>query len=292
MFAQLLPVLTPVFAAIFIGWAWVRSGRAFDTPMFSELMTLVGTPCLVFYTLSGLEVAPALLGRLGLAAALALLLTGVLAVPLLYLTRSPVRGVLPAVLFGNTGNIGLPLSLFAFGEQGLGLAMVVFLVGSVAMFTVGVGLYSGQGVLRLLLRSPLIYAVLLALPFVLGPWTVPPALANTTRLIGQFTIPLMLITLGVSLARLRVAHVPLALGVSVLRLGVGLLAGLLVGRGLGLQGAALSVLVLQSAMPVAVFNYLFAQRYQRYAEETAGAVVLSTALALLILPFLLAWLMP
>ena len=122
-------------------------------------------------------------------------------------------------------------------------------------------------------------------------WTVPAPIVNTTRILSGLTVPLMLITLGVSLAGLGVKKLPQAVLLSVMRLGVGFLVGWGTAELFGFEGVARGVLILQCAMPVAVFNFLFAERYNNQPEEVAGMVVISTVLSFATLPFLLAFVM-
>jgi predicted permease len=194
---------------------------------------------------------------------------------------------LPSLVFANNGNMGLPLCLFAFGEQGLALAIAFFVVGAVLMFTVGVGLAAGEVSPRMLLRTPLLWAVGIALALLAFSVELPRWISNTVHLAGAFTIPLMLITLGVSLAHLKVSSLKTSLIFSVLRLGMGFSVGWSVALALGLEGVALGVVVIESALPVAVFNYLWAVRYNNHPEEVAGMVLLSTTLAFFALPFML-----
>ena len=102
----------------------------------------------------------------------------------------------------------------------------------------------------------------------------------------------MLLALGVSLGSLQVRRLGTSLRIAVLRLVLGLAAGLAVAWLFGLEGSARSVLILLSAMPVAVFTYLFAARYGRDSDLVAGAVVLSTLISFATLPLLLWYLLP
>ena len=121
------------------------------------------------------------------------------------------------------------------------------------------------------------------------PWT---WVQNTTKLLGNFTIPLMLIAMGVSLARFHIASVKRSLLISVLRLSMGFVVGVAIAELLGLEGIARGITILQSSMPVAVFSYLFAVRYNRSPEEVAGTVLISTVLSFLSLPLLLWYVLP
>ena len=103
---------------------------------------------------------------------------------------------------------------------------------------------------------------------------------------------MMLITLGVSLASIRVQHLGRGMLLGALRILCGAGAGWLIGHLLDLSPLAQAVLVLQSAMPVAVFNYLFAVRANRSPEEVASLVMCSTLLSFVVLPLLLVWLLP
>ena len=150
---------------------------------------------------------------------------------------------------------------------------------------------AGKANWRGLLRLPILYAV--AIGIALSFWRIElPGWAGTTiALIGNVTVPLMLLMLGSSLSRLKVASVGRAFFVSVLRIGLGGAIGIAVAAAFGLTGSLRAVLILQCANPVAVYNYLFAQRWNNEPEEVAGVVVLSTLLSLLTIPLVLAWLM-
>jgi predicted permease len=138
---------------------------------------------------------------------------------------------------------------------------------------------------------PILYAIALSLLLLWFDVRLPELLQNPIVLIGGMTIPLMLITLGVSLVRLQITAWRKALFYSACRVAGGLLAGLLVVWLLELEGIVRGVVLLQASMPVAVFNYLFAVRYQRQPEAIAGLVVTSTLLSFVTLPLMLWWLL-
>src|SRR5262249_48763408 len=116
----------------------------------------------------------------------------------------------------------------------------------------------------------------------------PPAwFANTISLIGGLTIPVMLMMLGGTLARLQVATLSRAIVLSALRIGAGAVVGAIVASLFGLPATARAVLILQCAMPVAVYCYLYAERWQCDPEEVAGLVFLSTVASVITVPALL-----
>lgn len=291
MLTALLSVIAPVFLTALVGYLWARSGRAFDTDQLTPIVTMIGTPCLVVSTLLGADPDPAILGQMLVAGALAHLAAGGLGWLVLRLGGLPVRTFLPALAFPNNGNMGLPLCLFAFGQEGLALAIGYFTVSAVGQFTAGYAIAAGTFDPGRLLRAPIIWAVAIAVALMLGD-VAPPAWAmNTVDLIGGLTIPLMLLALGVSLARLEVRRLAAPLVLSVVRIAGGTAIGLAVVWAMDLEGAARGVVILQAAMPTAVFNYLFAQLHGNRPEEVAGMVVVSTLLSFATLPFLLALLL-
>ena len=290
MIEQLLNVLAPVFISIGLGWGWVRMGRTYETKFISSMVMTIGVPCLVFSTLTSFTIPFHMVGQMGSAALAVIVLSGVIGWLILRVLGFTERAFLPPVMFANIGNMGVPLCFFAFGKPGLALAVVGVAVYSVLTLTVGAWLYSGETNVATLLKIPIVYAVLLSLIVLITGFKPPVWISKTTELLGSFTIPMMLITLGVSLAQLRVDNIKRALTLSVLRLAIGFLVGLLVAWMLRLPWPARGVLILQSSMPAAVFNYLLAQHYNKYASDTAGVVVISTVLALAMLPLLLRFL--
>ena len=91
-------------------------------------------------------------------------------------------------------------------------------------------------------------------------------------------IPLMLMALGNTVGGLRAHNLPRAFGLGAARLIISFVVAVGVSYALGLTGVAQGVLVLQGAMPAAVFSYLFAAHYDRDADDIAGIVLVSTLL--------------
>jgi malate permease and related proteins len=289
MLLDLLAILAPIFICAAIGFAWARLQRPFDSETITGLVTLVGTPCLVFDTLVRLGLPLESFGRMALVTAAAIAATMAVSAGFLLVLRKPLASFLPALTFGNAGNMGLSVCLFAFGDEGLALAIGYFAVVAVVQFTVGVGIAAGRVSPARLLQVPVLYAVAAAVAYTGFGWILPKWVANTVHLIGGFTIPLMLIALGVSLANLRVRAMLDSVIVGVGRLLIGFAVGVGVAWGFALPPLEAGVVIVECSMPVAVFNYLFALRYNRSPEAVAGSVVLSTVIGFCLLPLLL-WL--
>lgn len=291
MLGRLADIVVPIYLVAGLGWWWIRSGRRYDTALVTDLIMTIGAPCLVFSSLTEIDVAPGALGTMAVAATAAFAVLSVAGAVALGVLGLPRRTYLGPVVFMNLGNLGLPVCLFAFGRPGLALGAVFFAVGSLLQFTVGLTFWSGRLDVRALARTPLAWAALLAFGFLVGGLRPPEWLGRTTTVLGGFTIPLMQFTLGVSLGQLGLGPLDRTLMVAALRLGLGLAVGVGLAEAFGLEGVARGVFVLDCAMPVAVFNYLLAQRYDRAPEAVAGLVVISTLLAFATVPVLLALLL-
>ena len=287
MAEQLLTIIAPVAIAVAIGFVWRRKGHEFDIRLVSSLVTNIGTPCLVFSTLANVQISEETFFRMALATLMTMVAFCVISGVLFRLTGVSIKTFLPSMVFANTGNVGLPLSFFAFGAEGLALAISYFTVHLVLLFTVGEIVSAGSFSFRRLLRQPVIFAIPAGLIVLVGDFHLPIWIVNTATLLGDLTIPLMLITLGISLADLKVAGFRRSLLLSMLRLGMGFAVGLLTAELFGLEGAERGILIIQSTMPVAVFNYLFAVKHDNAPEDVAGVIVLSTVIAFALLPVLL-----
>lgn len=289
--ADLFPIIAPVFLCPALGWAWVRAGRSYDRELITVLIADIGAPCLVFSRLVALDVEPRAMAEMALAAAVSVAIFALAGIAVLRAAQLPLHTFLCPLVFGNQGNMGLPVCLFAFGQEGLALGIAYFSVTATLQFTAGISIWSGRLSVGELARTPLIHAVVLAVAVLVSGREVPAWIWNTTEILGGFAIPLMLVTLGVSLAELRVARIGRSVALSLCRLGIGFAVGVALAALLDLEGVARGVLILQCAMPAAVFNYLFAQRYGRAPEEVASIVVISTLMAFAGLPFLLGFLL-
>ena len=287
MIFQLFSIIAPVFFIAAAGFAWARLGYEYNTAIITRLLTNLTTPCLVFSRMTGLDFPLSQFGEIAFITLAATLVWATVGYVSLSATGIPRDSGLPPILFPNCGNMGLAICLFAFGDEGLGMGLCFFVTTATLQFTISPWLASGHFSLVAMLREPIIYATLLAVAVMALKLEVPVWLSNTTTLLGNVSIPMMLITLGVSLAGYGITNFRNSLIVSILRLGVGFGSGMLLVWLFDIDGMMRGVVLVMCSMPAAVFNYLFAQRYGKNGEEVAGTVILSTAMAFVLLPFLM-----
>ncbi len=284
-----LQIVAPVFLLALIGFIWVKRGNEYRVAFVTQLAMTLSVPCLIFVALMKADIERSAMTVTFLAACVAYLLVTVVFTVLVKLMGLNVRTYLAPLIFGNTGNLGLPLALFAFGEVGLSYAIIIFAVMAIYSFSFGIWLVSGGGSLVKIIKEPLVFATLLGALFLYQGWQTPAWLTNTLELVGQMAIPLMLITLGVALARLKADSFGRAFGLSIFKALV--CAGLawMTGLYFELNPIALAVLVMQISTPVAVTSYLLAEKYGADANEVAGLVVVSTLLSVITIPITLAF---
>ena len=289
MLQEVLGVVTPVFVIAGLGFIWIKRSQPFDNNTVSSLVMYIGSPCLIYSSLTSNTPELAVLGQMAIAAAFVILGSVVIGMLFLKLTGWSYRTYLPSLVHPNGGNMGLPVVLLAFGETGLALGMAYFFVNSISQYTLGLAISSGEFHPSQLLKQPVIWAVLVVLIVLASDYQMPPWVGATTSLLGGLTIPAMLLMLGTSLARLNIAAVKETLSISVLRLLLGLTLGLAAIWLFELKGVIAGVVLLQSTMPVAVFNYVFAERYNREPDKVAAVILQSTLMSVVSLPILVAW---
>jgi predicted permease len=285
--AELSAVILPVFLCAGVGFIWAKLKYPFDNQIITSLVYNIGAPCLIIATFAKVELSPTALTELAGAALAAYAAFTVIGLVVLKSVRLAPQSYLPSLMFPLTGSMGLPICLFAFGSDGLALALVFFMIGTVGTFTIGAAIAAGKISLATILRTPTIYAVILAVTLEVTDTPLPQWAFNITNLLGNIVIPTQLIALGVALAALRITSLSRSVSLAVLRLGMGVIIGLAVAAIFDLTGVARAVVIVQCTMPVAVSNYLFAQLYDREPEEVAGMVLVSTMISFATLPLLL-----
>jgi predicted permease len=287
--AEVAAVLAPVFVLAGIGYGWRLTGAPFDMPFVTRIIMYVAGPCLVFTSLSQLTLPLAQFWQM--VGAMIVVTLGVAAVSavLIQLLGLSQRSFLPALTLGNTGNLGLPLCLFAFGQEGLGLAVAIYVTNSLVQFTFVPLLHTRVSLVRTLFSTPMLWGAVAGLAVLIFDVHLPAWLANTVGALGDLLIPLMLMALGNTVGGLKAHNLPRAFGLGAARLIISFIVAVGVSFALGLSGVAQGVLVLQGAMPAAVFSYLFAARYERDADDIAGIVLVSTLLGAVTLPLLVSY---
>ena len=291
IYLQSAYVIAPLVMIIGIGVYWGKRDFAFAGQFVTILVTNVTTPALVFHTFLTTDIASSELLVIAAATVLGLAACMLLGAGVLTLMRRPVRPLMQLVAFPNAGNLGLPISALAFGEVGLSAAIAFFAVTSFLTHTVGVRtLPNTRGVVGTW-KSPILLACVSSVALRGLGIPAPSFLLQTADMLGVMTVPLMLLSLGHALALIPATSLRTGAIMGLTRLGVGSLVGYgLIGQ-LPLEPAIAGTLALQLSMPCAVVSYMYVRRFTDQQDVAAGAVVVSTVLFLIYVPFLM-WLSP
>lgn len=202
------------------------------------------------------------------------------------------RAVVPSMMFNNCGNLGLSLAVLAFGEQGLALAVVLFVVSMTLHFSFGVFVLRGRAELAPLLYNPILLATLAGLWAHFGGWRAPELIRPGIEMLADVSIPLMLVALGVRLTDVDLSQWRVGVVGAILCPATGLLAAWAVIAVFGLTGDEASLLWLFGVLPPAVLNYILAEHYERGPGQVASIVVMGNAAGLLTIPGTLYFVLP
>lgn len=280
-------IAAPVFLLTAIGFIWVKLDIEYRVEFVTRLAMTLSLPCLIFVSLMNTQISPEILKTVSLAAIMSYSLVTLASFILVKILKLNISTYLAPLIFGNTGNLGLPLAFFAFGTEGLSYAVVIFAIMATYNFTFGVWIISGGGSIVKATKEPLVWGTVLGLIFLINNWKTPLFLTATLELIGQMAIPLMLITLGVAIARLRLINLSRALVITLTKFFICLVLSIIVGRYYQLGHIPFSVLLLQLTTPVAVTSYLLATKYDNGSDDIAGLVIISTLISVIYIPVIL-----
>lgn len=291
MFLRIVGIVFPVFAVIAAGWGYARYRRergGLDMGFANQLNMEIFVPALVFAALAAKSFDLAQNARLALGALAVTLGSGLLAWGLARLLGEEPKTFVPPLMFVNAANMGLPLMVLAFGEAALPAAVVLFFVENTLHYTLGTWLLDHRARLWNLWRVPVIFAAIAALA---TNWTgveLWPPLYMAIKLLGDVAVPLLLFSLGVRLAVSTFSDLRVGL--------IGAVACPLIGMLLawgcvfifGLTGRDAAMLLVFGALPPAVLNFVFAERYRQEPAKVASIVMLGNLAALVFVPIALA----
>jgi len=286
MTAQIIATLLPVFLIAGCGTLYGR----FRTPDIRGLNTLnmeLFVPLLVFAVLADRQAPLADYAKLALAAAVVVLGSGLVLWPVARWLKLEVKTFLPPMMFNNSGNMGIPLLVLAFGEQALPAAVVLFIVEMLLHFSVGLYMLSPHTPLWRLLRMPIVLASLAGLAVNLGGVPLPGWGLEAMHMLGGVSIPLMLFALGVRMLDIDFGDWRTGLLGAVLCPLSGLVLALPLIAWLELSGLQAAALWVFAALPPAVLNYLVAEQYRQEPHKVASLVLIGNLGSLVVMPLVL-----
>ena len=283
---QVFEIVFPIFALVALGYFYARKFGP-DMASANRLNLELFTPALIFSVLSSEGFELERYGELALAAGIVVLGSGLLVWPISRMLGYKNRVFLPPMMFNNSGNMGLPLALFAFGEAALPAAMILFLVENTLHFTVGNAMLTGHVNPLKLIRMPMLAATLAGLFVAVFDLGVPGPLHEAIDLLGQIAIPLMLFALGVRMTGVDLSDWRIGMAGAILCPLSGLLVALPVVMLVELPTVQQAQLIVFAALPPAVLNFMLAERYGIEPRKVAAVVLLGNFASLAVIPAVL-----
>ena len=280
-FIKLFEVLFPVFLTIGIGYWYGKKDPKFNTKFITTFAGNFGLPAIIFYSLTTTNINFELFLRFSYYITLYVLIFSIIGIVILKILNKDIYRLLPPLILPNTGNMGMPLCLFAYGKIGLAIATAITAMILVFHFTINILLASKKFSIKPLLNCIPVYALLISLLFVYFDIPPPKFLENATFLIGYSTIFLVLMSLGVALSKLRVFSLKDTFIYSFIRVILGPIVGLGFVKFFNLSGVEAGVMFIQASMPSAVLTYLISEIYstKKISTSIASTVALSTFLS-------------
>jgi predicted permease len=291
MLIRIVSILFPLFAITALGY-FVGKKMKPDLSHANKLNMDVFVPALVFAALVNKEFRITEFIPLSLATLVVVIGSGLAAWGLSRLTGVGTRTLVPPMMFNNCGNLGLPLAVLAFGELALAPAVVMFMVSNLLHFSYGAWLLDHRVKVWTVWKVPSVIATLAGLAIGIAGVQIWPPLMISIRMLGEISIPLMLFALGVRLTDSRITSVGIGVFVAAARPIVGMLLAMAVMLVIDLPPQEQALLLVFGALPPAVLNYIFAERYNQDPETVASMVLIGNVSALLFLPVALAMSLP
>lgn len=284
---RIVSILFPVFAIAAVGYL-VGRRRNPDLSEANRLNMDVFTPALVFAGLAGRHVDLTHYLPLAGAGLFVIIGSGIVGWIGARVAGIDPRTLLPPTMFNNCGNLGLPLAVLAFGEQALAPAVVLFAISNTLHFSFGVWYLDHHAKIWTALRNPSVIAALLGIAVSAAGLTVWEPLMLAIKMIGDIAIPLMLFGLGVRIATSKVTALGVGVIGAVLRPVAGIALAWLATLPLDLPAQQQALLLIFGALPPAVLNYMFAERYHQEPDKVASIVLLGNVASIAVLPVVLA----
>tara|TARA_Y100000591_G_scaffold76203_1_gene63564 strand:+ start:8401 stop:9303 length:903 start_codon:yes stop_codon:yes gene_type:complete len=289
IYIKLFEVLFPVFFVVGIGYYLGKKNPKIDTTFITNFAANIGTPAMIIYAVTSTGITFEIFANYFWYYLVAIILFSICGIITLYFlkTKDIIRE-LPPLILPNTGNMGLPICLFAYGSQGLGVSAAISSLIILFHFTLGVFLADRKFNFTVITKNPPFYAILFSALILFNEMKLPTVIINTTEWLMYATIFLILMSLGIALTRLKVFSINKAIISSLTRIIIGPLIGFSLIYFFNLSGFSAGVLLIQCSMPSAVLNYLVASIYspKKIVDSVASTIVVSTLMSFITVPII------
>ncbi|WP_019275968.1 AEC family transporter [Vibrio coralliilyticus] len=285
MLEQVIGILFPVFALVLVGFSvgrWLKP----DFRPINRINMDAFTPALVFSSLVSMPLDTEQVPLLS-ASLIAVLLPGVLMIPICKLAGLRYKAWAPPHMFRNSGNLAIPLFTYTFGDTALASAVLLFVVSACIHVSLGLALLSEGNPFKQVIRMPVFLAAFAAMVLNLSGIGVWDPLYEATALLGQAAVPVMLLSLGAQMCNMRLSGLRVGIFCTLQSLATGAAAFWVIYTFIPLPVMQLQMMVLFTMLPPAVMNYMFAERFNIEPNRVASMVLFGNFFSILTLPLLL-----
>jgi len=289
IYLKLFEVLFPVFFIVGIGFLLGKKNPNFDTSFITTYAGNFGTPALVIFAITAGGVTFDIFKEFFFYSLILLSAFGVVGLIFLVLMKKDYIRELPTFILPNTGNMGIPICLFAYGELGMGIAAAISSLVVLLHFTLNIFLAKRAFDFQTIFKSPAFYAIIITVLFLYFEQPVPQFVMNTVMLLAYGMIVMILMSLGVALTQMKVFSFKDAVITSTGRVILGPIIGFILIKIFGLTGVSAGVVLIQSSMPSAILCYLVASMYspKEIVDNISSTIVVSTLMSLVTIPITL-----
>jgi len=308
---DIIAAVLPSFIIAFVGYYYSTKDTKLDLKSIANLIYYIFSPCMVYSSLAQQGFQRSEFTQLGVS--VVVLIFSLVLVTWFYVkvTSFPSKGIYLPIIFMNTGNVALPMSLFLYGQDGLSKAIMFHLVNVLFLYTMGVFIVSRRTNIKEFFKIPFVYAGVLGILVAKSPVKLPGGIApyaamvnSTIDIIGKGAIPLLILSLGYSLKRTKIAD----LKHGITGAGIRVILGPLIAFGLvaffryigwsptgaGYSHAVLksartteAIIVLMGAMPAPIMSFLLNEKFDECPEIAASMVLMGTIAGIATIPMVL-----
>ena len=163
IFLKLFEVLFPVFFIIGIGYYLGKKDPKLNTKFITDFAGNIGTPAMIFYTITSTGITLNIFFEYFTYAIVIVSAFAVVGALVLFFLKKDYVSELPPLILPNTGNMGIPICLFAYGVEGLGIASAIASVIILFHFTLGVFLAKKKFSFKIVIKNAPTYGILISI---------------------------------------------------------------------------------------------------------------------------------
>lgn len=287
---KIIEILFPVFVITIIGIIYAKKVKI-DINSINKINLDIFIPFLIFYSISSKLPNISVLGYFSLGAVIIVFGSGLILYPFIKLMKIDINSFLPAMMFNNSINLGLPLALLSFGQEAMALFIALSLVQVIGQFTVAEMMYGGKIDIKAMFKNPVIIATCFGLIFNYFNISFPSTINVTFELLSQVAIPLILFALGVRLSTVKLENIKIGIIGAILCPLSGLIMAFLAIYLFEYSELQQKLLILFGLLPTAVLNAILAEKYNKDSSMVASIVAIGNIFTIIYLPIALYFLL-